>query len=130
MQDIIARIGQALLMSAGMAWQTGWSALVLGFTISSLLQSVVSTEQMKRALGRSGPKEIAMASLAGAASSSCSYASAAIMRTCSRRAPRLLPRWPSSSLDQPRYRTRHHPLPANGLASWLESRSAVSCSSW
>ena len=80
MQDIIARIGQALLMSAGMAWQTGWT-LVLGFTISSLLQSVVSTEQMKRALGRSGPKEIAMASLAGAASSSCSYASAAIMRT-------------------------------------------------
>ncbi len=54
-------------MAAGMAWQTGWT-LVLGFTISALLQSVVSTDQMKRALGRSGPKEIALASLAGAAS--------------------------------------------------------------
>ncbi|RYY05352.1 MAG: permease, partial [Alphaproteobacteria bacterium] len=37
--------------------------------------------QMRRALGRAGPREIAIATLAGAASSSCSYASAAIMRT-------------------------------------------------
>jgi hypothetical protein len=56
MQDVIARLGQALLVAAGMAWQTGWT-LVLGFTISALLQSVVSTEQMKRVFGRSGPKE-------------------------------------------------------------------------
>ena len=80
MQDILDKVGQALLMAAGMAWQTGWT-LVLGFTISALLQSVVSTDQMKKALGRSGPKELALASIAGAASSSCSYASAAIMRT-------------------------------------------------
>jgi hypothetical protein len=78
--DIIDKIGQAMLMSIGMAWQTGWT-LVLGFAISALLQSVVSTEQMKQALGQDGPKELALASLAGAASSSCSYASAAIMRT-------------------------------------------------
>ncbi|MDN3593147.1 permease [Methylobacterium adhaesivum] len=73
-------LGRALLMAAGMFWQTGWT-LVLGFTVSALLQSVVSTEQMRRALGRDGAREIALASLAGAASSSCSYASAAIMRT-------------------------------------------------
>lgn len=36
---------------------------------------------MKKARGRSKAKEIALASAAGAASSSCSYASAAIMRT-------------------------------------------------
>ena len=80
MQEIGTTFEQALLMAAGMAWQTGWT-LVLGFAISALLQSVVSTDEMKRALGRGGPKEIALASLAGAASSSCSYASAAIMRT-------------------------------------------------
>jgi uncharacterized protein len=74
------KIGHGLLMAAGMFWQTGWT-LVLGFTISSLLQSVVSTDQMRRALGRGGIKEIALATVAGAASSSCSYASAAIMRT-------------------------------------------------
>ena len=80
MQDFIATLGQALLLAAGMAWQTGWT-LVLGFALSALLQAVVSTDQMRAALGRSGPKELALASLAGAASSSCSYASAAIMRT-------------------------------------------------
>ena len=80
MQDIIDKVGQALLMTAGMAWQTGWT-LVLGFAVSALLQSVVSTEQMKRTLGHAGFEEFALASLAGAASSSCSYASAAIMRT-------------------------------------------------
>jgi len=40
----------------------------------------VPTEAMQRALGREGPKEIALATIAGAASSSCSYASAAISR--------------------------------------------------
>jgi len=80
MHEILDKVGQALLIAFGMFWQTGWT-LVLGFTISALLQSVVSTEQMKRAFGRNGVREIALASLAGAASSSCSYASAAIMRT-------------------------------------------------
>ncbi len=116
MQDIFDKVGQALLMAAGMAWQTGWT-LVLGFTISALLQSIVSTDQMKKALGRSGPKELALASIAGAASSSCSYASAAIMRTCFKKGAAL-----ATSLafmfasDQSRPRTRCHPLPAAGLA--------------
>lgn len=89
MQDVVGKVGQALLMAAGMAWQTGWT-LVLGFAISALLQAVVSTEEMKRALGRSGPKEVALASLAGAASSSCSYASAAIMRTLFKKGAALI----------------------------------------
>ena len=80
MDQISARIGHALLMAAGMFWQTGWS-LVLGFIISALLQAIVPAEQMRRALGKGGVKEIALATIAGAASSSCSYASAAIMRT-------------------------------------------------
>lgn len=80
MEVLIDRIGQALLMAAGMVWQTGWS-LVLGFVISALLQAVVPADQMRRALGRGGVREIALATVTGAASSSCSYASAAIMRT-------------------------------------------------
>ena len=75
MHDIIAKIGEALLMAFGMFWKTGWS-LVLGFLISAILQAVVSKERMRQALGRDGVKEIALASLLGAASSSCSYASA------------------------------------------------------
>lgn len=80
MDSFAAKLSEATLMAAGMAWQTGWT-LILGFTVSAVLQSVVSTEQMKQAFGRGGAKEIALAGLAGAASSSCSYASAAIMRT-------------------------------------------------
>lgn len=78
--SLINQIGHALLMSLGMMWQTGWT-LVLGFTISSLLQTVVAADQMREALGRGGPRDIAVATALGAASSSCSYASAAIMRT-------------------------------------------------
>ncbi len=89
MQAILEKVGQALLMAVGMAWQTGWT-LVLGFAISALLQTVVSTGEMKRAFGRSGPKEIALAALAGAASSSCSYASAAIMRTLFKKGAALI----------------------------------------
>ena len=80
MDQNITQIGHALLMAAGMFWQTGWS-LVLGFIISALLQTIVPADQMRRALGKGGAKEIALATVAGAASSSCSYASAAIMRT-------------------------------------------------
>ena len=73
-----SQLGDALLMAAGMFWDVGWS-LVLGFTISAVIQAVVSTEQMRRALGRDGVREIALATVAGAVSSSCSYASAAIL---------------------------------------------------
>ncbi len=90
MDGVLGGIGQALLMALGMFWQTGWS-LVLGFAISSVLQAVVSTEQMRRAFGRPGVREIATAMLAGAASSSCSYASAAIMRTLFKKGAALAP---------------------------------------
>ena len=80
MGTLADQIGRALLIAAGMFWQTGWS-LVLGFAISGLLQAVVPADQMRRALGGRGVRQIATATLAGAASSSCSYASAAIMRT-------------------------------------------------
>ena len=76
----IDRLGDAGLMTFGMIWQTLWS-LILGFSISALLQTTMSGDDMRKALGRDGPAEIALATVAGVASSSCSYASAAIMRT-------------------------------------------------
>jgi uncharacterized membrane protein YraQ (UPF0718 family) len=56
-QDFWGQLGEALLMAAGMFWDVGWS-LVLGFTISAVIQAVVSTEQMRRALGRDGVREM------------------------------------------------------------------------
>jgi uncharacterized membrane protein YraQ (UPF0718 family) len=90
MADLVARLGQALLMAFGMFWQVGWS-LVLGFAISAILQAVVSKQAMGAALGRDGVREIALATAAGAASSSCSYASAAVSRTLFKKGAALIP---------------------------------------
>ncbi|MBY8828023.1 permease [Hephaestia mangrovi] len=89
MTDIITTIGQALLMAFGMAWKTGW-ALILGFTISSVLRAIVPTDTIKRHLGGSDLRQVGIAALFGAASSSCSYAAAAIMRTLFRKGASLV----------------------------------------
>lgn len=90
MTDLPHRIGQALLMAFGMFWQVVWS-LVLGFALSAVLQAVVSKECMGRAFGRDGIREIALATAAGAASSSCSYASASVSRTLFKKGAALIP---------------------------------------
>jgi uncharacterized membrane protein YraQ (UPF0718 family) len=54
---------------------------VLGFTISAILQTIVPASRIKAKLGSSGVREIVLTTAFGAASSSCSYAAAAIMRT-------------------------------------------------
>ena len=84
------RLGQAVLIAAEMFWQVGWS-LVLGFLISGLLQVVVSREAMVRAIGRNGVREVMLATLAGAASSSCSYAAASVSRTLFKKGGALVP---------------------------------------
>ena len=89
-EEIAPRIGHALLMSAGMFWDVGWS-LVFGFLISAVLQVFVSKERMTAALGGEGAKEIALAAGFGAASSSCSYASVAIMRTLMQKGAGFIP---------------------------------------
>ncbi len=90
MDDLAIHIWQALMLAFDMAWQVAWS-LVLGFAISAILRAVVSTEKMRVALGRDGVREIAIATLAGAASSSCSYASASVSRTLFKRGAALIP---------------------------------------
>lgn len=64
---------------------------MLGFTISASIQALVSTDQMRRALGRDGVREIALATAAGAVSSSCSCASAAISRSLFKRGAAFIP---------------------------------------
>jgi len=87
---LLAKIGEALLMAAGMAWQVGWS-LILGFALSGAVQALVSKQQMQRALGRDGFREIALATGFGAASSSCSYAAAAMSKTLFKKGAALIP---------------------------------------
>jgi len=73
-----------------MFWETLW-ALVLGFSISAVLQVYVSKEQMTRALGRAGLCEMVLATGFGAASSSCSYAAVAAGRSAFQKGAALIP---------------------------------------
>ena len=77
-------IVRALSFTGGMAWEILW-ALVLGFTLSGLVQAVVSKEEMRRLLPDESPRTIATATALGAASSSCSYASVALARSLFRK---------------------------------------------
>jgi uncharacterized membrane protein YraQ (UPF0718 family) len=63
-----------------MAWQVWW-ALVLGFTISGIVQAWVPRERIERSLSGSGARPVALATGLGAASSSCSYAAVAIAKS-------------------------------------------------
>jgi uncharacterized membrane protein YraQ (UPF0718 family) len=87
---VLAKAAEALTLAAGMAWQVGWS-LVLGFTLSGAVQALVSKERMQALLGRNGVREIALATGFGAASSSCSYAAAAMSKTLFKKGAGLLP---------------------------------------
>ena len=80
----------ALSHALVMLWMTFW-ALVLGFGISAALQVFVSKERMSRAFGRTNLKTMVMATLLGAASSSCSYAAAAAARSAVKQGAALIP---------------------------------------
>jgi uncharacterized protein len=67
-----------------MFWEILW-ALILGFTLSAIVQAVVSKSQMSRLLPDDSPRSLAIASALGAASSSCSYAAVALARSIFRK---------------------------------------------
>ncbi|TMD62279.1 MAG: permease [Chloroflexi bacterium] len=78
--QIVQSIGQALFMSFSMFWEILWP-LILGFTLSAIVQAVVSHQAMAKTLGCDGPKCLTFATLFGIASSSCSYAAVALARS-------------------------------------------------
>src|SRR5205814_10619710 len=78
--DLFAAALHALSISFAMTWEILW-ALVLGFTLSAVVEAVVSKEQMSRLLPDDSPRALAVASLLGAASSSFSYAAVALARS-------------------------------------------------
>jgi uncharacterized protein len=77
---IIQSIADALFMAFSMLWEILWP-LILGFTLSGVIQAVVSHQAMARTLGDDGPKSLTFATLFGIASSSCSYAAVALARS-------------------------------------------------
>lgn len=80
----MSAIGKALAMAGSMGWEILW-ALVLGFGLSATIQAVVSKATVVRLLGDAKPRTLAIAAGLGAASSSCSYAAAALARALFRK---------------------------------------------
>src|SRR3989440_3161948 len=77
---ILTSILDALFMAFSMFWEILWP-LILGFTLSGIVQAVVSHQAMAKALGGDSPKNLTLATLFGIASSSCSYAAIALARS-------------------------------------------------
>src|ERR1700684_1166785 len=77
-------IWHALSITGSMTWEITW-ALILGFALSSVVQAVVRRSTITRLLGDDRPRTLVLASLLGAASSSCSYAAVALARSLFRR---------------------------------------------
>jgi len=75
---------RALSFSLGMTWEILW-ALILGFTLSAVVQAVVSKAEITRLLPNDSPRCLTIAAALGAASSSCSYAATAIARSLFRK---------------------------------------------
>jgi uncharacterized membrane protein YraQ (UPF0718 family)/YHS domain-containing protein len=63
-----------------MVWEVWW-ALVLGFALSGVVQAWVPRGRLERSLGGRRLRDVSLATVLGAASSSCSYAAIAIARS-------------------------------------------------
>ncbi|MBF4160112.1 permease [Nocardioides acrostichi] len=84
LSSLLLAVLDALATTGSMAWQILWS-LVLGFTLSAVVQAVVRREAVVRLLGDDRPRTLATAAGLGAASSSCSYAAVALARSLFRK---------------------------------------------
>ena len=63
---VLDAIGHALAVAGSMTWEITWS-LILGFTLSAVVQAVVRREAVTRRLGGDGPATLALLSLAALA---------------------------------------------------------------
>jgi uncharacterized membrane protein YraQ (UPF0718 family) len=77
---VLAAFGDALRTAFDMFWEILWP-LILGFTLSGVVQAVVSHRSIAKLLGDDSPKSLSLATLFGISSSSCSYAAVALARS-------------------------------------------------
>ena len=63
--DVVKAVGEALRLAALMGWQILWP-LVLGFTLSGVVQAVVRREAVSRYLSGDSPRNLAWATGLGA----------------------------------------------------------------
>ena len=78
--QFLGLILDSLRMAFFMFWDTLWP-LIFGFGLSGVVQAFVSRSQMQRVMGDHRPRTLALASVLGAVSSSCSYAASAMAKS-------------------------------------------------
>lgn len=88
--DFFSLWHQAALTSTGYFWMALW-AFVLGYIISSLIQVLVTKERMQKAMGKTGPRSMALGTFFGFISSSCSFAALATTRSLFQKGAGLAP---------------------------------------
>ncbi len=85
---VINAVGDALAAAGSMGWEILWP-LILGFTLSGVIQAVVRTDQITKLMRDDSPRAISVATGLGALSSSCSYAAVALARALFRKGASL-----------------------------------------
>lgn len=88
--DFLAAWHEAARTSLGLFWMAFW-AFGLGYLISSMIQVFVTRERMQKSMGESGPRSVALGSLFGFISSSCSFAALATTRSLFTKGAGLVP---------------------------------------
>lgn len=72
--------GEAAKTAFGFFWKSGW-AFVLGYAVSAMIQTFVPKKKLTQYMGGATPKSVALSTLFGAISSSCSFAALATARS-------------------------------------------------
>ena len=108
--DVLNWIGDGLWNAFRMAWEVGW-ALILGFTLSGIVQAWIPRSRMESALGARDLRTVSLATGLGAASSSCSYAAVAIAKSMLQKGASLVVGdGVPVRVDEPRLRARDRDL--------------------
>ena len=71
---------EACRTAVGFFWKAGW-AFVLGYAVSGMIQAFVPKARLTRSMGDPGLRSVSLATVFGAASSSCSFAALAAARS-------------------------------------------------
>lgn len=90
MQEFLTIWQEAATTSLGFFWMALW-AFILGYLISSLIQVLVTKERMQKAMGKDGPKSIALGTFFGFLSSSCSFSALSTTRALFNKGAGLAP---------------------------------------
>ncbi|MDX1500555.1 MAG: permease [Woeseiaceae bacterium] len=78
--DALATFGLAAKTAVGFFWKAGW-AFVLGYAVSAMIQAFVPKARLTPYMGSADFKSVSLATVFGAASSSCSFAALAAARS-------------------------------------------------